>query len=451
MKTIIPILLVVLLSAFPLRAETLPEALATAYNSNPLIAAERAKLRGTDEQVSLSMSGYRPSVEAEALLGGTYSDTSLFKDNKRTPASVALKAMQPLYAGGRNDAKIEETENLVFAARANLFQLEQNTLYDAAGAYLAVIRNSAIVQLTRNNEAVLQKQLGAVENRFDVGEITRTDVDQAISRLKRAEAARMEAEGRLASSIATYVKYMGSQPQSLMPPQLPLPAFENVEQAVDMAIRNHPSVKAAEFLVNRARASVKGAKGSLWPEVNLLASVERSWDQSAAFPDRTDSASLMAQIKIPLYKTGSDYSKIRAAQQSVAEKSSEVEAIRRAVREGMVQAWFHLKTTLSVIKARQSGVAAAESALNGVREESLAGTRTTLDVLDAEQELLDAKVKMTEAAHDRDLAILRMRAASGHMTAEALRLPVSLYDPTANYEKVRDQWFGFDSDVAESK
>jgi len=430
------------LSAAPASAQTLQEALAQAYSANPQLEAERAALRATDEQVPQALSNWRPTLEATASAGHARGESEAqgrVADFATQPRSLGVAATQPVYRGGRSAAQLSRAENTVQAARAQLFLVEQQVLLAAATAYLDVVRDQAVLDLTISNEGVLRRQLDATRDRFDVGEVTRTDVSQAESRVAAATAQRIQAEGNLASSRAVYARVVGSAPGRLVQPQ---PAFAlpaSLDETVEVARGNNPAVVASRFVEAAARDAVEQTRGEARPTVSLRAGLDRSYDPSPTV-DRQDRASVTAQVVVPLYQAGAVTSRIREATQIAGQRRIEIDEARDQAVETAIRAWQALTTARASIVSRQAQVRAAEIALEGVRQEATVGARTTIDVLDAEQELLDARVSVVQAQRDELVAAFQVLSAIGQLGARQLDLPVQAYDMDVNYRAVRDRW-----------
>ncbi|MFA6279298.1 MAG: TolC family outer membrane protein [Bdellovibrionales bacterium] len=426
--------------------QTLQDAMAGAYRSNPDLQAARAKLRATDEQVSQALSGWRPSVDAVAGAGASRQKIAsgpLAGDESLSPSDVGIRVTQPVFRGFRTEAAVKAAEANVLAGRAQLKEAEQQLLFEAATAYLDVAQSQTVLDLTINNEDILRKQLEETTGRFDVGEVTKTDVSQSEARLSAAIAARTRAEGALANDRATFLRLVGDQAGVLAPAKLVLDFPHSADEAATMAVKNNPSVLAALHGQDAAEAGVTAAEGSLLPEIALVGDVSRGWEQSIMQSHRQDDATIMARLTIPLYRSGADYAKTRAARQTVTQTRLELEGARHKARELAVRAWQNLLTARAAITAHKSEGEATALALRGVQEERKAGTRTTLDVLNAEQEMLNAKVNLVKAEHDEALAILQIKAAVGALTAEALALRVEVYQPSTHYDEVRGKWIGF--------
>lgn len=431
----------------PVSAQSLNEVLSAAYNNNPTLLAARAALRATDEGVPQALSNWRPTVSVTGEVGKLRQEydpqSASFQSDTVTPKTVTLSVAQPLYRGGRTEAATEAAEALVLAGRQDLADTEQAVLLDAVTAYMDVVQNQAVLDLNRNNEEVLRRQLEATRERFRVGEITRTDVAQAESRLSGAVASRISAEGALVSSRAVLARVIGEMPGTLSPPP-PLPELpKSEEEAVAIAYEENPDLLGARFREVAAKYDVRAVSGALLPTVSLNGSLSRA-DETSRANLEVDSARVALQLTVPLYEAGSVYSQTRQRKQVHNQRRIQVEEQRRAVRQLVVQAWENLTTARSNIEARRAQVEAARIALEGVQQEAEVGSRTTLDVLDAEQEYLDARVAEVRSRRDEYVAGFTLLSAVGRLGARQLSLPVDHYDPTSNYDRVREKWFGTD-------
>ncbi|WP_343562703.1 TolC family outer membrane protein [Kiloniella sp. b19] len=428
-------------------AESLQEALVSTYNTNPTLLAARDALRAVDEQVPQALSNYRPDLSGTTSAGLQRSRTRTSTNGDTTqntqPLSVALNISQSLYRGGRTEAQVEQAENTVLAQRATLRSVEQSVFQSAVSAYADVWRDEAVLRLNISNERVLARQLEAVQDRFEVGELTRTDVAQAESRLAQAVATRVAAEGDLKSSAATYEQIIG-MPYTVVEQPFPFGQLPgNLEGLLNEADSNNPGVVAARFTEQAARDTIRLVKGELYPEVSLNGSVAYNDEQSSRDTDVTSGA-VTAQVTIPLYQQGVVYSRVREAKHTANQRLIEVREQELAVRESAISSWEQLVSTRAQLQSLQTAVSAAEVALEGVRQEEEVGQRTILDVLDAEQELLDASVDLVVAQRDEVVATYNVLAASGKLSADFIGLNADLYDPSQNYNAVRDRWFGTD-------
>jgi len=445
MPVVVAVSVSVVASAGSADAQTLDEAFAAAYLNNPDLLAARAGLRSTDEGVPQALANWRPDVSVSADVGASSvfnSASTTDRRQHRDPKSVTLSVTQPLFRGGRTLAATAGAENDVRAARARLLTTEQTVLLATATAYMDVYRDQAVLDLNINNERVLQRQLEATRDRFSVGEITRTDVNQAEARLATAVADRIQSEGDLEVSRAAYKKVVGEAIISKL--QLPAsPAIEptSVEDAARIAVRKNPDVIAAEFDRKAALDNVDEVWGELLPEVDVSASVSRSL-QSSGESGRNDTAEITLNLSVPLYQKGSVYSRLRQSRQQAAQQVRLIDSQRRTAIEAATAAWENVATAGARVQSLRTSIEASVVALEGVEREAAVGSRTVLDVLDAEQELLNSRVAHVRGQRDESVAIYQLLSAIGKLTARGLNLPVEMYDPTANYKQVREKWFG---------
>jgi TolC family type I secretion outer membrane protein len=445
--TAVAVALALSLAAPTAWAETLNEAMATAYANNPTLQAARAQLRQVDEQVPQALSNWRPTVDIEGDIGTAWERDNIkaFGANSRTrdPKSATLNVTQPIYRGGRTVAQRDQAENLVSAGRAQLANVEQQVLLQAVTAYVDVLRDMRVLDLTKNNEQVIGEQLKATRERFDVGEVTKTDVSQAESRLARAVADRIQAQGNLTSSRATYRQVIGMAPGKLDVPDAPggLPSGE--EEAITLS-ENTPIVNEAVFVERAARDGTDVVFGELLPTISLIGQVGAD-DEINRENTRSASATIFAQVVIPLYQAGGVESRVRESKQLTAQRRQELDEARRLAVQDATTAWQALETALAQIESFNAEVKATKVALDGVRQEQEVGLRTVIDVLDQQQEVLNAEVSLVVARRDSIVAAYQTLAAVGTLTAADLKLPVDLYDPEKHYREVRDKWFGLNA------
>lgn len=429
----------------PTHAQSLTDALAQAYMNNPTLASARADLRSVDEGVAQAIAGWRPSVsvaaDADVTAARNNTSSGTARGQHREGKSVTLSVSQNLYAGGQTVAATRAAENSVRAQRASLQASEQTVLLSAATAYMNVVRDMAVLDLNVNNEQVLRRQLEAAQDRFQVGEITRTDVHQAEARLSGATADRIKAEGDLQASRAVFANVIGVPPEKLEDTKAPLDLPADLGEAISVGLEENPSLKAAEFSEAAARDTADQVKGELLPSIDLTGAADRSL-QASNENSMSESVYGKVTLTVPLYQSGSVYSRLRAARQDVASKRHLVTQAERDAREGVTRAWETLQSTKARIRSYEAQIRAAEVALEGVQREAAVGSRTVLDVLDAEQELLDAKVSLVRAKRDELVASFELKSALGRLTAQALALNVDVYDPAAHYGEVRGRWVG---------
>ena len=430
----------------PAASQTLPEALALAYANNPTLQAARAQLRAVDENVPQALAGWRPTVQMGGSVGTVDSETQLRRgatnSTNRDPTTLNASVTQPLYRGGRTVSSTSRAENQVLAQRARLLATEQQVLLDAVNAYVAVIRDQEEVRLNTNNEQVLMRQLQATNERFRVGEITRTDVAQAESRLAGARAARSDSEGRLQNSRAVFTRVVGQPPERLTPPQPLRQAVANARDAGNLASLNNPGVVAALFDEAAARDLIDVQFSALMPQASVTAQTFRN-DFSTDQTRRVNGNQVTANVTVPIFQGGAEHAAVRQARQTAQQARQVVEEQRRTATQQATQAFENLTALRAQADANRAQIRAAEIALDGVQREAVVGSRTTLDVLNAEQELLNARVALVRALANVITASHNLAAAVGRMTARDLNLQVQIYDMEAYYREVRNRWAGW--------
>lgn len=447
-------LIVMMASSGRAAGDTLPWALAQAYQNNPQINAQRAAVRATDENVPQALSGYRPRVSLSGSITEQYLDLRTRSSNPAQPVvrsldqqtvkSYGITATQTLFNGFQTANRTRQAESQVSAARETLRLTEHTVLLSAATAYMNLIRDAAILELQRRNVEVLTEQLRQTRDRFNVGEVTRTDVAQAESRLAGGRAAMLAAESNYVTSRAAYRQIIGVEPGKLTP-ATPVDRLSprTLQEAIAEARANHPTVTVAMFNVDAALLQVKIAEGALYPTLTLQASAQQTHG-SATSPNvvQTGAASIGGLLTVPIYQGGSEYALIRQAKEILTQRRLDLDSAREQAQQNVVQSWGQLEAAKSQIQATEAQVAAAEIALNGVREEARVGQRTTLDVLNAQQELVSARVALVTAQRDRVVASYALLAAVGRLSVPVLGLNVPDYDPRVHYHQVRDAWFG---------
>jgi outer membrane protein len=449
--------LLVLLSAHPATAqESLAGALSRAYTNTPELNAQRANVRAVDESVPQALSGYRPRVTGTADVGRvhnetitpSFSTTTGFRQGKRhgndtfSSRGVGIQVDQTIFNGFRTENATRGAESRVLGARETLRNTEQNVLLNAATAYMNVLRDTALLNLQRNNVEVLEEQLRQTRDRFRVGEVTRTDVAQSEARLAQSRSQASVAEGNLRASIATYRQRVGVEPKRLSPAQ-PVEKLlpPNIDLAVQISQSEHPAIIASLHGVDQQQLQVKVVESELYPSVTVSGAISKRWE-SAQSDSEAYSASVVARVSVPIYEGGQVYSRVREAKQTLGERRIQVDQQRDVVRQAVVASWSGLVSAKAQIIAAQAQVAAAEIALAGVREEAKVGQRTTLDVLNSQQELLNARVNLVTAQRDRVVASYNVLASVGRLSAQRLTLKTSVYNPGIHYDQVRNKWIG---------
>jgi outer membrane protein len=441
----------------PVAAESIEAALARAYENNPQLNAQRAIVRETDEGVPQALSGYRPTISANASVGREYTDTketipptppllpsgaSFEAKGLTTPRAVGVSGSQTLFNGEQTSNKVREAESKVSAARETLRVMEQSVLLSAATVYMDVSRDTASLEVQQNNIRVLQRTLTDTRNRFSAGQVTSTDVAQAEAQLAAGQATLHAAESTLMTTRANYRRIIGVDPSN-MSPASPVdriaPSTLNASIAVGLA--ENPSVVAALYGVDVAQLQVKIAEGALWPTLTAQASVQQQIFSTITTPRLfTDEA--MLNLTVPLYQGGTEYSAIRLDKETVSQERLNVDQVRDQTRANVVEAWGQLQAAKAEVEAAIRQNDAADRALTGVRNEAVAGERTTQDVLNAEQVLVNARLSLITAQHDHVVASYSLLSAVGRLSAQSLGLRVPIYDPMVHYQQVRDSWWG---------
>jgi outer membrane protein len=428
------------------RAETISSALARAYGGNPDLNQQRAATRAADEGVSRAVSGYRPNVSATASLGYNDVNARLNGLNERGssfPTSGGLTVTQNVFNGNQTTNGVRQAESQVLQSREQIRLTEQNTLQNGATAYMNVLRDTAILDLNKNNITVLEEQLRQTRDRFNVGEVTRTDVAQAESSLATARSNYFTAQANLQNSIANYRQIIGVEPHRLeaaRPIDSLLP--RTLDVAVRVALSEHPSIQAALHNVDVAQLQVQVNEGQLYPTLNVVGNVQQNNQYSGVPTNRLFNASITGQLSVPIYTGGAAYAQIRQSKELLAQARLQADVQRDTVRATLVSTWGQLDTAKSVIRSSEAAVKASEIALDGVREEAKVGQRTTLDVLIAQQTLLNSRVNLVSAQRDRVVASYAVMAATGRLSAANLSLTVIQYDPTIHFDQVKDKWIG---------
>jgi outer membrane protein len=441
-------------TAVPAAADTLPGALGQAYQNNPQLNAQRAAVRVTDENVPQALSGYRPRISLSASVSEQYIEsvskgTTAAAGSSTTSGLQAVQSYggtftQTIFNGLQTANRTRQAEQQVSAARETLRRFEQEVLQSAATAYMNLIRDTAILSLQRSNVEVLEEQLRQTRERFTVGEVTRTDVAQSESRLAAARASMLSSESNVTTSRSTYRQVIGVEPGRLEPASpVDRLAPQSVPQGIAQARAQHPLVTTAMFNVDAAAFQVKIAEGSLYPTFNIVGSATKGFGSANSLTVlETLNASVGGQLSIPVYQGGTEYATIRQAKETLQQRRVDLDTARDQVQQTLVQTWGQLVAARAQIEATQTQVNAAEIALNGVREEARVGQRTTLDVLNAQQELVNARVSLVTAQRDRVVASYALLAAAGRLSAQTLSLNVPIYDPAIHYHQVRDTWVG---------
>jgi len=424
---------------------TLNDALVAAYQKNPDLEAARASLRSVDETYAQAAAGFKPSVSGTADYTSNHNKINTGALNS-DPKTLSLAVTQSLYSGGSTVAKVSGSYNKIKAERAALKAVEQLVLSDAVAAYMNFIRDRKIVELNANNEKVLKSHLQAARERFNLGDITKTDVSQAESRLAGATAGLIAAGGQVKKSRAAFEQVIGLSPLNLQKPEwaVSIPATE--QEALEMAEKNNPSIIMARYSEDAARDSTRSIEGESLPQVNLTGSVGKIYDPAAYASRRENTQSVGVRATLPLYTGGSTSSRVRQSRQTENQMRMKTFSAQRAVRQAVIEAWEGFTAAVAESRALQAQATAAKLALDGVKVEANFGSRTTLNLLDAEHEYLNAQVALVGAETTRIIAAYEILSSIGRLTATDLRLKAVPYDPLKNFQNVNKG--GFSSDVA---
>lgn len=448
------VLLLAWMGPTPALADTIESALVRAYQNNPQLNAQRASVRSTDENVPQALSGYRPRVAVTGSAGYQYTDTLTTAGGTPTtivrtgihgansPRSIGVTASQTLFNGQQTANRTRAAESQVSGAREALRVLEQTVLLQAATIYMDYLRDSAIVEVQKSNVRVLEQTLKQTKDRFSVGEVTRTDVAQSEAQLAAGKTQLLTAEANLTTTRSNFRRIIGNEPVALAPGS-PVDRFlpGTLPSAVDLGLTQNPNVTAAMFGIDVSYLQVRVNEGALLPTVTLQASVQQSYEQTMTL-QRSFSAAAVAQLSVPVYQGGAEYALIRQSKETLAQQRLNLEQVRDQTRANVVTAWGQLVAGKAQVQSAQAQVSASEIALNGVREEAKAGQRTTLDVLNAQQALVNARVALVTAQHDRVVASYSVLDKVGRLSPVVLKLPTTIYDPSVHYHQVRDSWFG---------
>ena len=439
---------VIVMLTGPAAAESLSDALVKAYQSNPQLNAERARQRGTDENVPQALAGYRPQIVA-SLGAGLQAVRNLLPDNTvqgatLRPWTIGVTVTQVLFNGFKTANSVRVAEFQVQSGREALRNVGQGVLLDAVTAYMNVIANEALLQAQQTNVAVLREILGTTRKRLDAGDVTPTDVAQAEARLSRGLADLNAADVALAVSKATYTQVIGEAPSHLLAAS-PVDRLSpgGLQEATAVAGKEHPAVVAAGFDVDVAQTTIKVAESSLLPTVTAQANVSRSRNSDSTLSTfATDQASVVGQINVPIYDGGTAASQTRQAKELTSQSRLVLEQVRNQARTAVASAWVTNEGTKVALTAAESEVRAADVALQGVRREAEGGQRTTIDVLNAQQDLTNARSRQIQAQHDRVIASYTLLSAVGRLDVHTLNLNTPDYLSEVHYHQVRDAWHG---------
>jgi outer membrane protein len=438
-------------------ADTLQDAMALAYQGNPNLLAARAQLRATDENVPIALSGWRPTLDVSGQFQNSSNETRVFSGGNvgqlvaggttvRTSQSVRFQVVQPIFRGFRTIAKTAQARNQVAAQRARLESTEAQVLLQVATAYLDVLQNQAIVELRMSNVQVLTRQLEATNDRFRVGEITRTDVAQSEANLAGANAALVQGEGDLQQARSIYQNIVGKAPENLERPDLPRLLPESLQAAIDVAIRGNPNFLAADYTALAADEAISLTRGELLPSVQLIGTLSKGWN-TVADRSRTKNGTALAQVSVPIYQAGAEYARLRQSKHTAGQRRFLADQARLDARNSATTSWENLQATTAAIDSFQAQVSANKIALEGVQREAEVGARTVLDVLEEEQRLLNSRVNLVQAQRNQVVAAYQLLSSMGTLTGADIGLGAPVHEPEFHFEDALYQFFGGDADA----
>lgn len=429
------------------RADSLLDTLSQAYSYSPQLDAERARLRATDEDVARANSGYRPDIRGSADIGHQHNETrpSSITNGSTSPKGYAFQLIQPIFRGFQTTNAVNAAEAAVRAGREVLRSAEQQVLLDAVTAYGNVVRDQSIVRLRENNLNFLNTELRATRDRFAVGEVTKTDVAQAEARRALGQSDLDLARANLNSSRAIYLQVVGTAPQNLRDADsnsrlLP----KSLDEAVGIGTRENPQVVAALYTEQGAKYQVDQIRGELLPDAQVEATYTDRFDSSSSL-DESETASIVGRLNVPIYANGGEtHARIRQAKHTHLSRIQEIEQARAAAQSQVAQAWAQLVGFKAQRESDKAQIQANQTALNGVREEEKVGQRTLIEVLNAQQELLQAQVQLETTKRNVLVATYTVISAIGRLSVSEVGAASSVYDPEIHYQEVRRKWWGID-------
>jgi outer membrane protein len=420
-----------------------------AYQNNPQLNAQRASVRVTDENVPQALAGYRPKVAGTFTAGVGYTDQladgsvgKKIEQGDQTPHSAALTVTQTLYNGNQTANKTRAAESQVSGAREGLRLMEQSVLLAAATIYMDYLRDAAILEVQRSNTHVLELTLRQTRDRYSAGLVTPTDVAQSEAQLAAAKSQELAAVSTLTTTRANFRRIIGIEPANLQPAS-PVDRYlpPTVGGAIELALRQNPNVTAAMYGVDVSFLTVKINEGALYPSVSLQATVSKVWDPNITTINQFTAAA-NAQLNVPIYQGGAEYSLIRQSKETLAQQRLTLDQVRDQARADLVTAWGQLLAGKAQVTAAQSQVEASEIAYLGTTKEAQVGQRTVIDILNAQQTLVNARVALVTAQHDRVVASYAVLNAIGRLSPQVLHLSTQTYDASVHYQQVRDNWVG---------
>jgi outer membrane protein len=423
-------------------ATSLSDTLAATYNNNPGLKAARENLKAVDENMPSAIAGWLPEVSANFENGRRKTKIGGMNTNgDANDHDISLK--QPLFRGGRTVATMKQAKNAIMAGRSDLRRSEQDILLEAITAHMDILRDSELLELNKNNVEVLQEHLKAVNERFKLGDVTRTDVAQAKASLAQAQSQQISADGVLDSSKAAYIRVVGTEPVMLDHVEDPVEVKAPLDQIVQLALNENPVVKSAQYNAELAKNSITIQKSRLLPSVDFVADKSKQVGALSANGLDIETETYAVRVAVPLYQSGSEYSNIRRAKADSRRLKYELVDQENKTRQAVISAYNDFQVARSIIESSKAIIESSQIALTGTEEEAKVGSRTTLDVLDAEQNLFQARANLISAKRNEIVSSYTLFAQIGRLNAEELGLDVQLYNPKKNYNKRKYQIIGF--------
>ncbi|MEP1207863.1 MAG: TolC family outer membrane protein [Rhizobiaceae bacterium] len=424
-------------------AESIKTALASAYNHNATLNAQRAATRAVDEQIVQAKAGKRPTITGDADYGFARTTSNVTGNSSTNPYGYGITISKNLFDGFRTTNNVAAADANIKASRQQLRRIEQQILESAASAYVDVLEAREIVSIRRQNIGFLREQLRSSQARLDVGEGTRTDVAQSQARLSNAQASLAGAQASLSSARATYKQVIGRTPSNLSwPNNGPSHLYAGSQQAaVATGMNEHPAIRLTKHAVDAAAFNVKALEGEYLPTLALRGNANRSYN-SGNSGNRNSSVSATLNLTVPIFQGGRASSRVREARETLAQNRIEVDEAKDEVRAAVVSAWSSLQAANANVRAIQATVRASKLALDGVIEERNVGQRTQLEVLDSQSTVLDAQESLVGARKSRVTAGYALVAAMGRLNSSRLGLAVKHYNPEDHYYEVKDMWIG---------
>ena len=433
-----------------LRAQTLTEVFVATYQNNPGLQSQRFQTRGVDESVPEALSGYRPKIVGDVFYGVTSHNATKWNSNAISDRSYGYGAQieQPLFDGFRTRNRVSEAEAEVSASHQNLRARESEVLFQAATSYFDVLRNEGVVLYRRKNLTALRRELVGARERLGRGQSTMTAVEQTKQRMALARSDLEAASAQLRISRIKFARVTGLKPRKLRMPRLPRALWpRTLRGAIETAENSSPIIRAAHSKHRAARHAIAKVRGELLPEATLVGSFDRSFDASTDILDES-SASIVGRLRVPLYQGGAVSARVRRAHNVAASRDRDMRDAKLRVGEAVGAAWTELGAARRRLIIEKDAVVAGERALDAVREEQRAGQRTLLDILDAERELVNARIRLLTTRRDLHVSTFALLRSTGELTIARLAPGTEQYDPKQHYHAVRGKWWGTKSPVA---